>query len=287
MQFKKTRYAPTPSGFLHLGNVYSMALTAVLAKKEGADIVLRIDDLDRSRMRKDYVQDIFECLNFIDLPWQQGPKNQVEFEQRFSQVNRLVLYESLLKQLVDKGKVFACRCSRSEIEHSGSHAHYPGTCINKNIPLDEKNVCWRLDTSDELQLNLTEYSKTSGTYLLPESMHNFIVRRKDGLPSYQVCSMMDDVFFGIDLIVRGKDLWDSSLAQLYLAQLTGHGDFLKASFLHHPLLQTGEGKKLSKSAGDTSIKTMRNKGMTQGDIYSLLGDYFGLNIRNWEDLPIP
>jgi glutamyl/glutaminyl-tRNA synthetase len=144
-------------------------------------------------------------------------------------------------------------------------------------------VCWRLDTSEELHLSLKEYGNTTSTYLLPESMRNF-VRRKDGLPSYQVCSMMDDVFFGVDLIVRGKDLWDSSLAQLYLAQLTGHGDFLKASFLHHALLNTEGGKKLSKSTGDTSIKFMREQGLSAKDIYHLTGKMMGLNAFSWEEL---
>lgn len=247
-----------------------MALTAAIAKKEGAAILLRIDDMDKARAKNEYREDIFDCLRFFDLPWQEGPKNTEELKTNFSQTLRLPLYEAVLDKLRSNGKVFACSCSRSEIEHTGTHAVYPGTCKNKTIDLFEKNVCWRLDTSERFDLQLTEYGKKTEHFALPENMHDFIVRRKDGLPSYQVCSLVDDVFFGVDLIVRGNDLWDSSLAQVYLAQLTGLNDFLNTTFLHHPLLFTKEGKKLSKSAGDTSLRYYRNKGYNKDAIFALL-----------------
>jgi len=270
MALKKTRYAPTPSGFLHLGNFYSMALTAAIAKKEGTKIFLRIDDMDKSRAKAEFSEDIFDCLRFLNLPWQEGPKSIEELKSTFSQTHRLPLYKDLLQTLRDDGKVFACTCSRSEIEHAGTHEVYPGTCKNKNISLDEKNVCWRLDTSLPLNLRLTEYGKLAQHFTLPENMHNFIVRRKDGLPSYQVCSLVDDVHFGIDLIVRGEDLQDSSLAQLYLAHLADLNEFLNTTFLHHSLLLNKEGHKLSKSAGDTSIQYYRKKGYKQDDVFALL-----------------
>lgn len=270
MAFKKTRYAPTPSGFLHLGNLYSMTLTATIAKKEGASILLRIDDIDKVRAKKEYLQDIFESLTFFELPWQEGPRDASEHEDRFSQTSRLYLYENFLEELINKGLVFACTCSRSEIEHAGTHAVYPGTCKNRNISLHEKNVCWRLNTSEPIDIQLKEYGKKTERFLLPENMHHFIIRRKDGLPSYQVCSLIDDIHFGIDLIVRGKDLRDSSLAQLYMAQLSGLNEFLNTTFLHHPLLLNKDGHKLSKSVGDTSLQYYRNKGYNKEAIFALL-----------------
>ncbi len=261
-----------------------MSLTAAIAKKEGAKILLRIDDMDKARAKKAYVDDVFNCLNFFQLPWQEGPKDALELEMKFSQTLRLGLYEKLLQDLKNKGKMFACSCSRSEIEHTGVHKVYPGTCKTKNIALNEKNVCWRLDTSTGLELRMNEYGNVSGTFSLPENMHNFIVRRKDGLPSYQVCSLVDDVFFGIDLIIRGKDLWDSSLAQLYLAEIAGWSEFLNCTFLHHPLLLSVQGVKLSKSAGDTSLKTAREKGLGSAETYALLGKQIGTEASSWEDV---
>ncbi len=270
MAFKKTRYAPSPSGFLHLGNLYSMALTSAIAKQEGATILLRIDDIDKVRAKKEYLQDIFESLTFLKLPWQEGPKNFAEHEASFSQNLRLNLYENFLEKLKNKGLVFACNCSRSEIENAGTHSVYPGTCKHKNLSLYEENVCWRLNTSASLVIQLKEYGKKTEHFVLPENMHHFIVRRKDWLPSYQVCSLIDDVHFGIDLIVRGKDLRDSSLAQLYMAQLSGLNEFLNTTFLHHSLLLNKEGHKLSKSAGDTSLQYYRNKGYNKEAVFALL-----------------
>src|SRR6185312_6440352 len=99
MHFKKTRIAPTPSGFLHLGNAYSFALTAALAGKYGARILLRIDDLDRERVQKQYVQDIFDTLNFLEIPWHEGPRNMDEYEKQYSQIHRLDLYRQTLDML--------------------------------------------------------------------------------------------------------------------------------------------------------------------------------------------
>ncbi len=286
MGFKKTRYAPTPSGFLHLGNLYSMALTASIAKKEGASVLLRLDDMDHARAKNAYLQDIFDCLNFFGLPWQEGPKNLNDHIANYTQSSRLGLYNTFLEELKAKGKIFACACSRNEIAQAGSDSVYPGTCRNKAIDLNANNVCWRLDTSANLELHLKEYGQASARFFLPENMQHFIVRRKDGLPSYQVCSLIDDVHFGVDLIVRGADLRDSSLAQLYLAQLNGMSEFLNCTFLHHALLHNTRGKKLSKSAGDLSLRHLITMGQERQSIYHEMGHKLNLSysLSSWSDL---
>ena len=242
--------------------------------------------MDRARAKKEYLQDIFECLNFFGLPWQEGPKNVKDHEAKCSQTLRRGLYEQFLDELKTKGLVFACTCSRSEIEHAGTHAVYPGTCKHKNIGLHENNVCWRLDTSAKLELQLKEYGQSSVEMYLPENMHDFIVRRKDGLPSYQVCSLVDDVYFGVDLIVRGEDLRDSSLAQLYLAQLSGKFEFLNRTFLHHLLLLNTKGSKLSKSAGDASLHNLITSGFNRQTIYNTMGTRLKLShsLSSWDEL---
>jgi len=101
-------------------------------------------------------------------------------------------------------------------------------------------------------------------------MAGFVVRKKDGFPSYQLTSVADDIHFGIDLIVRGADLWDSTLAQLYLASATGLGTFSNCTFYHHPLLADEHGAKLSKSAGATSIHYLRTLGRSPGQIWTML-----------------
>jgi glutamyl/glutaminyl-tRNA synthetase len=263
----KTRFAPTPSGFLHLGNVYSFALTAKLARETGARTLLRIDDLDKNRVNPAYVQDIFDTLRFLDLPWDGGPSNYTEYETTYAQEHRMPLYKKALERL--KTEVFACTCSRSQVQRESGEAVYPGTCRNKGIPLDAEGVSWRLKTETPRMLTVKGL-KDEQRLSLPSSMVDFVVRKKDGFPAYQLTSLIDDLYFGIDLIVRGEDLWPSTLAQLYLAQVLGEKAFADVTFCHHPLLTEPGGGKMSKSGGATSIQYLRREGKTAADIYALL-----------------
>src|ERR1700722_17238392 len=101
-RFNRTRIAPTPSGYLHLGNVLSFALTAALARRTGAGILLRIDDLDRGRVSKDYVEDIFETLRFLEIPWDEGPRDFIDYQRVYTQLRRMQLYQEALQQLRDE-----------------------------------------------------------------------------------------------------------------------------------------------------------------------------------------
>jgi glutamyl-tRNA synthetase len=279
--FSRTRIAPTPSGFLHIGNAFSFALTAALACEAGAGILLRIDDMDSGRVQPEYIGDIFETLRFLDIPWTEGPKDAADFNRRFSQHLRLPLYKDALKTLADSGKVYACTCSRAGIRsrHGGI---YPGTCRRKNIPLDAPDAAWRIDTEGAPPISVRTPAGTK-TENLPESMRHFIVRKKDGFPAYQLASLIDDVHFGIDLVVRGEDLWPSTLAQLFLAGIVGQRAFSDAVFFHHPLIRESSGRKLSKSAGDTSVRFLRQSGMAAADVYAQIGSAFGIRARDWRD----
>lgn len=268
-RFTKTRIAPTPSGFLHLGNILSFHITAGLAQKTGAGILLRIDDLDRERADKAYVQDIFDTLHFLDIPWTEGPKDIHEFEAVYSQVHRMEIYRKALQQLKDGGHLFACTCSRAQVLRDNPDGVYPGTCRNKAIPLDTKNASWRLRTTTDKVLSVKTLEGTTLKTSLPAAMQDFVVRKKDGFPAYQLTSVSDDVYYGIDLIVRGEDLWPSTLAQLYLASILGQDAFLNSTFYHHSLLEESPGKKLSKSAGATSVQYLRKEGKTAADIYAM------------------
>ena len=179
--FNKTRIAPTPSGFLHLGNVFSFVITAGLAKKTGAKTFLRIDDADRERTNKLYVQDIFDTLDFLGIPWHEGPRNLKEYEQEYSQVHRMHMYNDALLQLRENGDLFACRCTRTQVVVRGEDSVYPGTCRNLNIPLDAKNVSWRLRTNTEKILEVNTWPRTTVQATLPPSMSEFIVRKNGRL----------------------------------------------------------------------------------------------------------
>ncbi|AWO02058.1 tRNA glutamyl-Q synthetase [Chitinophaga alhagiae] len=282
--FSKTRIAPTPSGFLHLGNVFSFAVTAALARQTNAGILLRIDDLDQQRAEKDYVEDIFDTLRFLDIPWTEGPSGYGEFQARYSQVHRMPLYNAALEHL--KEHVFACNCSRTQITRASLDGGYPGTCRHKNIPLSTPGAAWRLRTHHEQPLLVRTLSGTITEAVLPADMRDFVVRKKDGYPAYQLASVIDDQHFGIDLVVRGQDLWPSTLAQLYLSALLPGSRFADCVFYHHPLLLETSDQKMSKSAGATSVQYWKKQGKAPRDIYTMIAGRLrpGAVAGSFEDL---
>lgn len=284
-RFNKTRIAPTPSGYLHVGNVLAFAITAALAEQTHAGILLRIDDMDRDRVQPEYVQDIFDTLHYLDLPWNEGPANPQQLTERFSQQHRLPLYNKTLLQLREAGLVYACDCSRTQIAASNTGSVCPGNCRDKGIHLDAPRVNWRLKTGNAAQLTVKTMNGPI-VVALPAEIEDFVVRRKDGNPAYQLTSVVDDVYYGIDLVVRGEDLWNSTLAQLNLAaqlQLTAFADI---TFYHHPLLLDHTHKKLSKSAGATSVQYLRSQGLTAAAIYGVAGGLLQPEVKggNWQSL---
>ncbi len=275
-QFKKTRIAPTPSGYLHLGNVLAFAVTAALAERTGAKILLRIDDLDRERVNPLYVQDIFDTLNYLEISWHEGPRNYLDYEKEWSQVHRVPVYAAALQHLRDTDSVFACSCSRAQVRNINPDDSYPGTCLNKQLSFDTDHVSWRLKT-DAKKLNVKILTGGIIKAQLPKTMRQFVVRRKNGYPAYQLSSVMDDVYFGVDLIVRGLDLWGSTLAQHFLAPSVRANAFTGITFYHHPLLMATGTAKLSKSAGAASVRYMRNEGKKPADIYTAIANLLGSN----------
>lgn len=284
IQFKKTRIAPTPSGYLHIGNALSFAITAGLAERYGAKVLLRIDDLDRERANRKYIDDIFDTLNFLEIPWHEGPRNSDEFEKEWSQIHRVGRYDAALERLKDQGDIFACNCSRAQIKALSADDSYPGTCRDKDIPLDSVDVNWRIKTDNAVIGINTIDGRVEAT--LPPSMKDFIVRKKDAYPAYQLSSIVDDGYFGVDLIVRGQDLWASTIAQHVLADKLDIDAFKNARFYHHPLLMETGDIKLSKSAGSTSIKYLRENGKSKADVFGEIASMLGIAERpaDWQEL---
>jgi len=273
--YAKTRIATTPSGYLHLGNILAFAITGTLARKHGATILLRIDDLDRARANRLYVQDIFDTLDFLQLPYDEGPRDINDFEANYSQVHRMDQYRRALDKLCNDDLVYACTCSRKQINNCA--------CYTKHIPLTTPGASWRLITNNDV-IAVRDYDGNTIQAALPDDMKNFIIKKKDGFPAYQLTSVIDDLFYGVDLVVRGEDLWPSTLAQHTLASALGKADdFGAISFYHHPLMMDASGQKLSKSAGATSIKYLRESGKTPAEIWGLIAAIAGeVNISIWQ-----
>ena len=284
--FRLTRIAPTPSGFLHLGNAFSFLLTQAIAQRTGAALLLRIDDMDQQRMQPVYLEDIFDTLAFLGIQWQQGPLSPADFVSHYSQQNRQAMYNIYLDRLAHTGTVFACTCSRTDVLRHSPDGVYPGTCLHKQIPLDTPGAAWRLHTQADAQVCLHRLEQPPLRAGLPPAMRYMVVRKKDAMPAYQLCSLADDILFGVDLIVRGADLLPSTIAQLYLASILQEPSFSHTVFYHHPLLLSASGEKLSKSAGDTSLQYLRSQGIIKENVLQMIAKLAGLHqkINSSEEL---
>lgn len=268
----KTRIAPTPSGYLHIGNVFSFLITWLIARQNKGSVLLRIDDIDSQRMREEYLDDIFLTLDWLDIDYDEGASGVSDFLQNYSQSLREDRYNSVLNGLIDERALFGCECTRKTIKQQSSDGQHPVMCQKMNTSLYKENVAWRLKTPSNVvsfkDLNLGDVEVS-----LQEQMRDFIVRRKDKLIAYQLASVVDDIDFGIDYIVRGEDLITSTAAQVYLAEkLPFEHSYRDATFYHHELILDEESqKKLSKSEGATSIRSMR-KHTSPKNIYQFFAD---------------
>ncbi|TXK38136.1 tRNA glutamyl-Q synthetase [Pontibacter qinzhouensis] len=278
----RTRIAPTPSGYLHLGNVLSFALTWALARSQNGTIALRIDDLDNTRFRPEYLHNIFETLQFMGIDYDEGPASPDDFLKNYSQHQRLPLYRQLLDQLQAKNLLYACPCSRSQIAAVSPQGLYPLTCRSRQVPLSEPGTAWRIRVPEHEKVCFYD-QLLQQNYEVPlwQQMPDFVVRRKDGIPAYQVASVCDDLQMGINLVVRGQDLLTSTAAQVYLAACTGNTAFANMQFFHHPLLLNAAGDKLSKSDGALSVHHMRQQGLSKTELWQLLAQLLG-----WQGSPV-
>ena len=279
-----SRIAPTPSGFLHAGNVYNFLLTYLFTRAFDGILYLRIDDYDLPRYRRQYVENIFRVLDMLGIDFDGGPGGVREFETKFSSKFRLGAYENTLKTLEQKGVCYACECSHS-MKNSFKNGIYTRVCADKNLKFKKDKTVMRLSTIDGAEilvgqnlinfdalcigsidaanglknsansdgLNLTDktafetekFTQTQSVNLA-QILGDFIVWKKDDTPAYNLASLVDDEILGVNLLVRGEDLLACSAVQKYEAQILGYG-FENANFIHHGLLAHG-GKKLSKSS---------------------------------------
>ena len=310
----KTRLAPTPSGFLHIGNGASFVATWALARACEGKILLRIDDLDAERMRPEYIEDMFKTLDWLGLDWDEGPFSVEDFFKNWSQHLRLDAYEKALNDLVKTGHIYTCSCSRKDIRLNSTNSLYPNTCRNNRLVVDnevvkyEKNTAWRINTGDNTTVHFKnlekigplsnsmsdfEFRASEGNFDvnpinfdansrdfsvdLSQAMGDFIVRQKNGLPSYQLASLVDDTLYNINFVVRGEDLLASTAAQIFLAERLNQSDFLATTFWHHPLMTNENGVKLSKSEGATALLVLRERNNSAAIVVKQAAQWLGLS----------
>ena len=255
-----TRFAPSPSGRLHLGHAYSAALGHAVAREAGAQFRLRIEDLDPGRCRAEFVDGIFEDLSWLGQSWDGEVLVQSE---------RTQLYAEALCRLRQEGLVYACFCTRADIAQSLTAPHgdagsaYPGTCRSLLDDPDRRAATahsWRLDSAKALAMaGLPQWTERHGqTFQARESdIGDAILARKDAPSSYHLACVVDDATSGVDLVVRGADLRPSTPVQRLLQALLG---LPEPKYLHHPLVLHEDGRRLAKRELAPTLAAMREEG---------------------------
>ena len=233
-----SRLAPTPSGYLHLGNAVNFVLTWLLTRQAAGTLHLRIDDLDRARLRPAYLNNIFRVIDWLGIDYDHGPSGPDDFLRHHSQLLHLPEYNAVLRRLAQiSGLVQASTRSRT----NGAEAA---------VTLETPGAAWRACVPAGTKISFLDAWQGETNVPFAALMPDFVIRKKDGVAVYQVASVVDDLRLGTTLIVRGLDLQPSTAAQLWLAsQLSETAAFNaeRVQFFHHPLLTDAAGQKLSKS----------------------------------------
>lgn len=263
-----TRFAPSPTGRLHLGHAYSAVLGHQRAKSEGGRFLLRIEDLDQTRSRPEFVEGIAEDLRWLGIDWAEPP---------LVQSSRADAYESALEQMREQGLVYACFCTRSDIAAAlaaphGAAAHYPGTC--RDLPNDparraSRPHSWRLDVGKALEhTGLPSWTEADGgTFAASRAdLDDAILARKDAPAAYHIACVVDDAATAVTLVTRGADLRASTPIQRLLQMLLG---LPEPTYLHHPLVAHADGRRLAKRDRAPTLAAMRESG---ADGHALAGD---------------
>jgi len=256
------RFAPSPSGRMHLGNLMSALLAWLDVRSQKGTMVLRIEDLDPDRCTLAKAEQVMDDLHWLGLDWDEGG-----LEPAYLQSRRSHLYEQAFEMLTARGLTYPCYCSRAErLAVSAPHRAdgtvvYPGRCANlsaeERIAFERagRRPAWRIRVPDE-EIGVTDgHMGRYGENLLRDC-GDFILRRSDGVWAYQLAVVVDDALMGINHVVRGSDLLSSSPRQAWLHRLLGYEP---PKFYHLPLLVDESGRRLSKRDEDLDMAALRQR----------------------------
>ncbi|MER8479439.1 tRNA glutamyl-Q(34) synthetase GluQRS [Mesorhizobium sp. M1163] len=284
------RFAPSPNGELHLGHAYSALLNQKMAKAAGGRLLLRIEDIDTTRCTPEFEAGIFRDLKWLGLGWEEPVRRQSE---HFAE------YRAMLERLIEEELVYPAFMSRSEIRAFITDSEKRGRdwprdpdgvplypAADKALPASERKrrivegapFAWRLDVDAAMarvgrDLTWAEYTDEtlSGTRHVearPQDWGDVIVARREIPTSYHLAVTMDDALQGVSHVVRGHDLYSATGVQRLLQQLLG---LPQPAYFHHRLILGPDGRKLSKSLGDTGLATQREAGASPDDVRRLVG----------------
>jgi glutamyl/glutaminyl-tRNA synthetase len=260
------RIAPSPTGYLHRGHARTFWTAQERADAAGGTLIFRNDDLDRARVRPQFVGAMFEDLKWLGLRWSEGPDVGGPHAP-YVQSERLPLYREAFNRLKEAGCLFPCSCSRKDIASAAGAPHaeddepvYPGTCRERRDPLDQVN--WRFQVPQGEEIWFEDRNMGVQRAIVGVDFGDFPVWRKDDLPSYQLACVVDDALMGITEVVRGADLISSTFRQILLFRALG---WTTPGYYHCPLILDENGRRLAKRDAGTTIRGLREAGAVPED----------------------
>ena len=259
------RFAPTPSGYAHIGNLFCFLLAWLSAKKQNGKIVLRMEDLDTQRTSFELANETMEDLRWLGLTWDYGPGIPHDSTQYF-QSKRSSVYIHFFEQLKEMGFAYPCFCSRTDVKNanaphlSDGRIVYPGTCKSLSPDQQARLSCirppaWRVSVRDD---TISFVDRLQGRYSqdLLHECGDFPIRRADGVFCYQLAVIIDDALMGVNEVVRASDLLSSTPQQIFLYQLMG---FPVPEFIHIPTVLDSQGKRLAKRDCSISLHELKKR----------------------------
>ena len=278
------RFAPSPSGEMHLGNAWTALLAWLDIRSHNGTMVLRMEDLDPDRCRPEYAAQFLADLHWLGLDWDEGPDRGGDCAP-YQQSERNQSYQTFFDQLTEAGRVYPCFCSRAELRSVASAPHaddgervYSGRCA----ALSGAEVRQRLAAGRRpaYRLKVAEATIAFEDGIMGRQQQNlrqdcgdFVIRRADGIFAYQLAVVADDAAMAMDRVLRGADLLASTPRQIYLWQLL---DRPVPQFIHVPLLLGSDGRRLSKRHASLSLAALRRQGISPQSIIGKLAARAGL-----------
>ncbi|GFN31789.1 glutamyl-Q tRNA(Asp) synthetase [Paenibacillus curdlanolyticus] len=283
---KRGRFAPTPSGYMHIGNARTALLSWLQIRSADGQFVLRIEDIDKPRSKPHYARQAIEDLRWLGIDWDEGPDVGGQYAP-YIQSEREFFYEAALRKLNDQGVLYPCYCSRAELQAIASAPHglsaegpaYPGLCRHlteeqRSVREAVKQPSLRFAMPD---VAITFVDEAAGEQSFPPGAGgDFVVKRADGIISYQLAVVVDDHAMGITDVLRGWDLIDSTPRQLLLYKALG---MKPPRFAHVPLLLGPDGTRLAKRHGAVSLASIRERGIAPELVIGAMAAWSGLHDR--------
>lgn len=288
------RLAPSPTGFLHVGHARTFWTAYTRAQKANGTLVMRMDDLDAERSRTEYAEAALEDLRWLGIRWQEGPGNsspeKIHNGGRYGpylQSKRMAIYQDAFRVLQRRGYLYPCRCSRKELATAASAPHegqpqvddepiYPGTCRHLSPETGQlpgptasrfapAAANWRFRVNDGVAVEFYDQHLGPQRFVAGEDFGDFLVWRRDGVPSYQLACAVDDAAMAITEVVRGADLLKSTARQILLLRAMG---VASPSWYHCTLVADHNGQRLAKRHDALALRTLRARGITPMNIFS-------------------